>query len=174
MTFHSGLSNSGAGDLSTDILKRTTFIVADAERSAAFYRDVFGWTVWYDNIVAADARFPPSGAPDRAEVRLIILQALDPKVGKLGLLQYLQPPFATGVATRRANVRMGEPILVIETDDVDAVHGRAVAAGATVVTAPVDWQVPSPDGSSTIHLRTISLFDPNGIYMEVSAHPQAA
>ncbi|MEO0996114.1 MAG: VOC family protein [Pseudomonadota bacterium] len=159
--------------MSADILKRTTFIVADAEAAAAFYRDVFGWTVWYDNIVAADVRFPPSGAPDLAEVRLIILEALDPKVGKLGLLQYLRPPFDTGVATRRTKVRMGEPILVIETGDIDAVHERAVAAGATVVTAPVDWQVPSPDGGSTIHLRTISLFDPNGIYMEISAHPQA-
>ena len=66
---------------------------------------------------------------------------------------------------------MGEPILVIETDDVDGVYERALAAGANVVTAPVDWQVPSPDGTAHINLRTISLFDPNGIYMEVSAHP---
>jgi len=153
------------------VLKRTTFIVADAEASAEFYQRVFGWTVWYDNIVRADRRFPPSGAPDNAEVRLIILQANDPTIGKLGLLQYLQPPFDVGILQGRTNVRMGEPILVIEVDDVDAVFERASTTDANVVTPPVDWEVPSPDGNSTIKLRTISLFDPNGIYMEVSAHP---
>jgi catechol 2,3-dioxygenase-like lactoylglutathione lyase family enzyme len=157
--------------LDTGILKRTTFIVADAEASADFYKSVFGWTVWYDNIVKADKRFPPSGAPDLAEVRLIILEAEDPKIGKLGLLQYLDPPFDTGVVTQRAKVRMGEPILVVESDDVDGIYERATAAGATVVCKPVDWQVPTPDGQSVIHLRSVSLFDPNGIYMEVSEHP---
>ena len=37
-----------------DLLKRTTFIVRDAEASATFYQQVFGWTVWYDNVVKAD------------------------------------------------------------------------------------------------------------------------
>lgn len=157
--------------MNVGILKRTTFIVADAESSARFYQDVFGWTVWYDNIVRADHRFPPSGAADMAEVRLIILEADDPVVGKLGLLQYLDPPFDVGTAKGRTKVRMGEPILVIETSDIHGIHERAVAAGASVVTEPVDWRVPSPDGESTIHLRSISMFDPNGIYMEVSEHP---
>ncbi len=153
------------------ILKRTTFIVNDAVASAAFYQQVFGWSVWYDNIVRADHRFPPSAAPDKAEVRLIILEALDPKVGKLGLLQYLEPPFDSGVIQERTKVRMGEPILVIETGDIEGVYQRALQAGGKVVTSPVDWEVPSPDGSSTIHLRSVSLFDPNGIYIEVSEHP---
>jgi len=32
-----------------NVLKRTTLIVRDAERSLAFYRDVLGMTVWYDD-----------------------------------------------------------------------------------------------------------------------------
>ncbi len=157
--------------MDADVLKRTTFIVADAASSASFYQDVFGWTVWYDNLLQADPRFPPSGAPDMAEVRLIILEAADPRIGKLGLLQYLDPPFDTGTIQGRTKIRMGEPILVIETENVDGVYERALAAGASVVTEPVDWEVPAPDGKSVINLRTISLFDPNGIYMEVSEHP---
>ena len=153
------------------ILKRTTFIVKDAKASAKFYQDVFGWKVWYDNELAADHRFPPSGAPDQAKVRLIILEALDSKLGKLGLLQYLDPPFDTGTLENRTKVRIGEPIMVIESKDIYGVHERAVAAGATVVTPPIDWYVPAPDGVNQIHLRTVSLFDPNGIYMEVSDHP---
>ncbi len=157
--------------MTMDILKRTTFVVADAEASAQFYVKVFGWTVWYDNIVKADHRFPPSGAPDKAEVKLVIVQAADPKIGKLGFLEYLDPPFDTGAPKDRTMIRMGEPILVIETEDVDGVYRRATELGANVVTAPVDWEVPSPDGQSVIHLRSVSMFDPNGIYMEISAHP---
>lgn len=153
------------------IFKRTTFIVADAQTSAQFYQDVFGWTIWYDNIVKADKRFPPSGAPDLAEVRLIILEAKDPKLGKLGLLEYIDQPFDTGHLTNRTKVRMGEPVMVIESKDIEGVYERAQLAGANVITSPVDWHVPTPDGLSTIHLRTVSMFDPNGIYMEVSDHP---
>lgn len=158
-------------DIDTAILKRTTFVVADAEASAKFYQDVFNWSIWYDNVLEADPRFPPSGARGKAKVRLIILQALDTKLGKLGLLQYIEPHFDTGHLTNRNRVRMGEPIMVIESKDIQGVYERAVAAGANVITPPVDWYVPGPDGSSQIHLRTVSLFDPNGIYMEVSDHP---
>jgi len=157
--------------MDTAILKRTTFIVADAEAAAGFFRHVFGWSTWYDNVVRADHRFPPSGAADATEVRLVILQAKDQKIGKLGLLEYPDPPFDSGRLEHRSKVRMGEPILVIETEDVDALHARALEAGARVVTEPVDWEVPSPDGASKIRLRSVSMFTPDGIYIEVSAHP---
>jgi len=153
------------------ILKRTTFIVNDAKKSSEFYKSVFGWTVWYDNVLEADYRFPPSGAEDKAKVHLVIMQAKDPKLGKLGLLQYLDQPFDTGTKQNRSKVTMGEPIMVIETKDIEGVHQRAKDAGATIVSAPVDWYVPGPSEGSSIHLRTVSFFDPNGIYMEVSDHP---
>lgn len=153
------------------IFKRTTFIVADAKKSAEFYKNVFGWSIWYDNILKVDKRFPPSGAPDQAEAHLIILEAQDTKLGKLGLLQYIDQPFDTGHLTNRTKVRMGEPVMVIESKDIKGVYERAKASGANVITAPVDWYVPTADGNSSIHLRTVSMFDPNGIYLEVSDHP---
>ena len=151
----------------TDLFRRTTFIVPDAAAAARFYVDVFGWTRWYDNVLAVDHRFPPA-APDGARAHLIILKAEDERIGMLGLLQYLEAPFDTAVPANRRKLRMGEPILVIETRDIDGVYERARAAGANVVTPPVDWTVPSNDGQGVIRLRTMSLFDPNGIYMEVN------
>ena len=50
---------------------------------------------------------------------------------------------------------------------VDGVYQRALQAGATIVTKPFDWTVPGHDGK-TVNLRSISLFDPNGIYLEIS------
>jgi hypothetical protein len=67
-------------------------------------------------------------------------------------------------------VSIGEPILVIQTDDVRSIHERAVAAGANVSMPPTDWSVPSHDGKSVIHLRSMSMFDPDGIYSEINQH----
>ncbi|MEE4175107.1 MAG: VOC family protein [Xanthomonadales bacterium] len=155
-----------------DLLKRTTFIVEDADAAARFYETVFGWRRWYDQQLVADRRFPPTGSDEDSAVHLVILETSDPVIGKLGFLQYLDPPFEAMTPAPRDRVRPGEPILVVATKDVDGVHERAVAAGASVVTPPVDWTVPAPNGASRIHLRSVSLFDPNGIYLEVSAHPQ--
>lgn len=154
-------------------LKRTTFITRDADAAARFYEDVFGWTRWYDQVLTADRRFPPTGSDRDAPVRLVILEASDPLVGKLGFLEYLDAPWAFDEPAPRTEVRPGEPILVVATKDVDGVHERAVAAGATVVTPPVDWTVPKPGGDGEIRLRSVSLFDPEGIYLEVSAHPDS-
>ena len=151
------------------ILRRTTFIVADAQRSAAFYENVFGWTRFYDHSLTAKAGFPPVGPRDEP-VKLVLLKAQDPQIGMVGFLQYVDAPFDTGVAVRRSKVRMGEAILVIQTDDVRGAHERAVAAGATISTPPTDWSVPSHDGKSTIHLRSMSMFDLDGIYSEINQH----
>ena len=137
----------------SSILRRTTFIVADAQRSASFYEHVFGWTRFYDHSLIAKAGFPPVGPRDEP-VKLVLLKAQDPQIGMIGFLQYVEAPFDTGIATRRSKVRMGEAILVIQTDDVRGAHERAVAAGATISTPPTDWSVPSHDGKSTIHLRS--------------------
>ena len=153
------------------ILKRTTYIVNKASASAEFFQEVFGWTIWYDNQLMADHRFPPVGSQESQKVHLIILQAKDPKLGKLGLLEYVVKSDVTPKTEPKSIVRTGEPILVIESEDIEGVYHRAKERGANVITPPVDWFVPSPDGESKIHLRTVSLFDPNGIYMEVSDHP---
>jgi len=155
--------------MSTSILRRTTFVVPDAAQAAKFYESVFGWTRFYDHSLVAKAGFPPVG-PNDEPVKLVLLKAEDPKVGMVGFLQYLNPPFDTAVPVNRSKVRMGEAILVVQTDDVDAVHARALAAGANVCTPPTTWEVPSHDGSSVIRLRTMSMFDPTGVYSEINQH----
>ena len=50
----------------------------------------------------------------------------------VGFLQYVNPPFDTAVPVNRTKVKMGEAILVVQTEDVDGSHARAVQAGATI------------------------------------------
>lgn len=155
--------------MTAGILRRTTFIVPDAARAAQFYESVFGWTRFYDHSLVAKAGFPPVGRQDEP-VKLVLLKAEDPKIGMVGFLQYVDPPFDTAIPVNRSKVRMGEAILVVQTDDVDDVHARAVAAGANVCVPPTTWAVPSHDGSTVIRLRTMSMFDPNGVYSEINQH----
>ena len=48
------------------------------------------------------------------------------------------------------------------------IYEAARNEGATIVTEPVTWVVPGAGTDEKIELKSISLFDPNGIYMEIS------
>lgn len=146
--------------------KRTTFIVADAANAAQFYCDVFGMTVWYDNELAVDGRFPPC-MPDMSHARLVIVQARDPKIGMLGFLSYVsERPKNTPGFEDRDRLRLGDTVLVFEVDDLDEIYARVQRTGARIVSPPARWVVPGPSGGE-IELYSMSLFDGQGIYMEV-------
>ncbi len=153
------------------LLKRTTYIVQNAKKSADFFTQVFGWTIWYDNILKADHRFPPVGRSENSKVRLIIMHVKDAKIGRLGLLEYVEPRLDADINREKSYLKVGDPILVIENEEIDELYQRASDAGARIISPPVDWTVPGPNKESSIQLRTLSFFDPNGIYMEISAHP---
>lgn len=148
-------------------LLRTTFIVVDIEAGVAFYQDVFGWSVVYDTVLNVDRRFPPA-APDGARCRLVIMQAQDPEIGGVGFMRYLDDPIPAGPSKDRPKLNCGEAILVIRSNDPDAVYEKIKGTDAVIHSPPVDWEVPGPNPGQIIRLRTMSLFDPNGIYMEVN------
>ena len=150
-----------------EVLLRSTFIVADIESAIKFYSEVFGWKVAYDNVLAVDHRFPPA-APDGAPCRLVIFQIEDPEVGGIGFMQYLEDEIGIGPSKHREKLRQGEAILVIKSKDPDACYERVVTTDAVIVAPPTDWTVPGTAPGQVIKLRTMSLFDPNGIYIEVN------
>lgn len=149
-----------------DILRRTTFVVDSAADTAAFYKKVFGFTEFYSNTLSVDARFPPTGAPDGARARLIILKVEDPHIGMIGFLEYVEPRLRAKPPRTDGLVRVGEPILVIDSKDIHGAYARAKEAGARIVSPPADWEVPHYDGIQKIKLTTMCLFDPNGVYIE--------
>jgi catechol 2,3-dioxygenase-like lactoylglutathione lyase family enzyme len=151
----------------SETLLRSTFIVADIEAAIRFYRDVFGWQVAYDNVLAVDRRFPPA-APDGAPCRLVIFRGEDPEIGGIGFMKYLKDAVRPGPDKHRGTVGEGEAILVVKSPDPDAVYQRVLGTEAVVVAPPTDWTVPGIGPGAVIRLRTLSLFDPNGIYVEVN------
>jgi catechol 2,3-dioxygenase-like lactoylglutathione lyase family enzyme len=153
----------------TNVLKRTTLIVRDAERSLAFYRDVLGMTVWYDDeIVLGGQTLPVGERGDRT--RLVIMRAQDPVIGMLGLLQFTQPALPEPVA-ERSQLGIGDVVFVMQSDDVAAVHLRLRDWGARVQAAPHAFEVRGADGT-LLRMTSLSFWDPDGYFFEINQrHP---
>lgn len=150
------------------IIRRTSFIVTDADATADFYEQIFGWSRFYDNETPVGQYFPPC-APDQTPAKIIIMKADDPYIGMIGFMEYVGFAPDVRVSASRTSLGVGDAILVVETKDIKAVHAKAEASPARIVTAPVEWTVTDYSGDGVIHLATFSFFDPNGIYVEVNS-----
>ena len=115
-----------------------TLFVEDLERAEAFYRDVFGLPVAYEDENSAFFRSHNMG------VNLLAT----------GSARELIEPAA--VASREAGSRL---VLTIGVDDVDAVCAELAAAGVALLNGPVNrpWGV-----------RTASFTDPGGHIWEIA------
>lgn len=146
------------------IVKRTTLIVRDVARSQAFYRDVLGFTTWYDDEIVVSGRGLAAGNPgDRT--RLVIMKAQDPVIGMLGLLQFVDAPLPA--PAERTRLGIGDVVFVMQTDDVAGVHARALAFGARIYAAPHPFEVTGADGTR-LSMTSASIWDPDGYFLEVN------
>lgn len=148
-----------------NVLKRTTLIVRDAERSLAFYRDVLGMTVWYDDEVVLSGRGLAAGEPG-GRTRLVIMQAQDPVIGMLGLLQFVDPPLEAP-AEGRERLAIGDVVFVVQADDVAAVRRCLGEHGARVHAEPHAFEVRGASGE-LIRMTSLSFWDPDGYFFEVN------
>lgn len=147
----------------SNIVKRTTLIVRDMETSARWYEQVLGMTRYYDNeIVLSGIGMAAGKAGDRTH--LIIMQAEDPVIGMIGLLQWIEPELPAPPETP-TSVSYGNPTFVVAADDVGETHRRAVALGTYVHAEPHEWSVEGADGQMKFFLG-LSLFDPDGYFYE--------
>ena len=152
--------------LPTDI-RRVTLIVRDMENSLALYRDVVGLKVNYDTVVETSGVALPAGEPG-AKARLVLLNANDPFIGWIGLMQWIDPALPDpGPYPRRMGP--GGHVIVMNTDDVD---GRCAAAakvpGVTMTSPPRMQEYPGRNGGPVIRVRGCNFFDPDGTLIEMN------
>ncbi len=144
------------------IVKRTTLIVRDMATSRRFYEYVLGMSVWMDTeFVLSGEGLAAGKAGDRTH--LTIVRAKDPKVGMIGLLQWLDPPWPAPPIPR--TLTYGMPIFVVETDDAAALARRAEEIGVSIYAQPHSWSTRGA-GGETRHLIGVSVFDPDGHFFE--------
>lgn len=151
--------------LPTDV-RRATIIVRNMENSLKLYRDVVGMKVNYDTVVETSGVALPAGEPG-AKARLVLLNANDPWVGWIGLMEWLDPPIPAGEYPRRMGP--GGVVIVMNTDDVE---GRCAAAklvpGVTFTAEPRLQVYPGRNGGPDIRVMGCNFFDPDGILIEMN------
>ena len=157
------------------IVKRTTLIVRDMAVSRRWYEHVLGMTVWLDiEYVLSGEGIAAGSAGDRTH--LVIMRAEDEKIGMIGLLQWLDPPWpAPAVPTA---VQYGSPVFVVETDDAEVLARRAGELGTRIHTRLRRFTVTGAGGVMR-HLLGTALFDPDGHFFECNQvlrieHPEPA
>ncbi len=107
------------------LLKRATMIVADAERSKRFYSETLGWRTYYDAQMKVTGKIIPLGQAG-AQVQLYIMEGHDKDIGKVGILQWLDPALpAPGAA--KEQVGIGDVVFVADVDDMSALSARVDA-----------------------------------------------
>ncbi|MDX2223883.1 MAG: VOC family protein, partial [Rhodospirillaceae bacterium] len=155
--------------MSETYTKRTTLIVADAARSIAFYRDVIGMSLYYDQPMTVGGKIIPAGVPG-ARVRLGIMEGNHKDVAKIGLLQWTVPPLPAPTTPYRKRMGVGDIVIVTETPDMAGLFERLMnSPDCHIHCPPHDWSVPTPDGRGRIELTTLSFFDPDGFFFEVNS-----
>ena len=148
-------------------LRRTTLIVADAERSLALYEGALGMVVRYDEALTSPGldRYD-ADAENRS--RLVLLKTNDDFVAGLGLWQFLDraPDEAQGPAVR-GGFRTGEIVVLFNTTDLDRHFAAARAVpGVTVAEEPHLRVYPGPNGD--IRVRVSMIRDPDGHAVELN------
>lgn len=134
------------------------FCVADADVSAAFYRDVLGFEMLFDMILEGPELEAVSGLSG-ARGRVVAVQLGDSRVE---LVEYRHPK-----STRRsepANPSIGFVNIALEVDDVDS-----IAAGIKRRGIPYDAEPQAIKGVRLFFIR-----DPDGNRVEFVQYPGAA
>jgi catechol 2,3-dioxygenase-like lactoylglutathione lyase family enzyme len=151
--------------LPTDV-RRTTLIVRDMEASLKLYRDVVGMKVNYDTVVETSGVALPAGPPG-AKARLVLLNANDPWVGWIGLMQWIDPKLPAAPYPTRMGP--GGVVIVMNTDDVEGRCKAAKAVPGVTFTAEARLQeYPGRNGGPTIRVMGCNFFDPDGILIEMN------
>jgi catechol 2,3-dioxygenase-like lactoylglutathione lyase family enzyme len=147
-----------------NVIKRTTLIVRDIEAAKRWYQRVLGMAPYYDDeVVLSGVGLAAGKAGDRT--RLVIMQAEDPEIGMIGLLQWIDPPLpAPEIPT---SVGYGNPTFVVRSDDCRGAWEAAKKLGAHIHADPHEWSIKGADGLVK-HFVSIGLFDPDGHFYEIN------
>ena len=147
-----------------NIIKRTTLMVRDMDKSLAWYQNVLGMEVYYDKPFTLSGEGLTAGKAGDL-IRLVILKCEHPEIGMIGLMQWVDPVMsAPEVPTE---VTFGMPTFVVGSDDSAGAHRQAELLETRIHTAPHEWSTEGADGNMKYFLG-VSLFDPDGHFFELN------
>ena len=142
-------------------------IVRNMDNSLQVYRDVMGMKINYDAVVTMSGVALPAGEPG-AKARLVLLNANDPFIGWIGLMEWLDPKLPDpGPYPKRMGV--GGHVIVTDTSNVEEACTMAAKVPNVMMTAPLRaQQYPGRNGGPPINVRGCNFFDPDGTLIELN------
>ncbi len=146
------------------LVRRATLIVHDIDASIRFYRDVLGFELWLDNRGTVGPDSLPSAARHGAPSRFVIMKGRHPWVGMIGLLQY---GAARPLPRPPRRLAPGDAVLMIETEELEAIWRRMQRAGTPIHRPPRTAEV---EGAGGARWKATFLFawDPDGHLLEIN------
>lgn len=149
------------------VVKRTTILVSDIERSIAFYEGI-GFKVWLDRAGDRDpdshAGLPLNGKP--AHSRIAIMEGQHPDWAMIGLLEFSNPPLAWTRDPDDPTIGTSDAVLVIVTDDIKQAHENLQAMDARILDGPRDYTSNSVVGMKYGYIMFFQ--DPDGHVIEMT------
>ena len=144
------------------VMRRTTLLVFDIERSIRFY-EILGYTLWLNGPwgTLSPGGLPVAGVRPGDPNRLVIMKGKDPYLGMVGLLQQGPVRRAPRFALRR-----GDPILMIEIADMTGVETRLRAAGFIIQKGPETSHIKSV--ADEWDAKFMFVIDPDGHMLELT------
>jgi catechol 2,3-dioxygenase-like lactoylglutathione lyase family enzyme len=149
----------------TDILRRTTLMVRDADAAACWYESVFGMTRWMDTPFTLSGTQLAAGTKGD-QTRLIIMKCDHDFIGMLGLLEWTDPKMDAPAALP-TRIAFGAPIFVVQAVDCAATVERARGRGSRIHADPLGWTVTGADGTP-MDMIGASFWDLDGYFFEVN------
>ena len=150
----------------TEIVKRTTLIVRDAEKAAQWYENVLGMTRWMDTPFTLSGTQLAAGKKGD-KTRLVIMKAQHDEIGMIGLLQWVDPVREDIPAELPSEIGFGMPVFVLASEDTSALLDRAREAGSRIHSEAREWTVTGADGRVKDMLGG-SFWDHDGYFFEVN------
>ncbi len=130
---------------------RTFVQVSDLERSLAFYRDLLGFELLLTAEYDSD-RMRKFLQVEKTVIPTVAVMSSDGKAITFSLVS--APETQVDASANRKNA----PILIVDRNDVPAIHTAAVAANFTVIFEPEE----SRNEENTLIARELGLVDPDG------------
>ena len=150
----------------SDIIKRTTLLVRNAEKAAQWYEDVLGMKRWMDvPFTLSGEQLATGKAGD--ETRLVIMKAEHDIIGMIGLLEFENPRRSDIPDDLPKEIAFGTPVFVVAAKDCRATVERARAQGSHIHCEPREWQVTGADGKVKDMLGA-SFWDLDGYFFEAN------
>lgn len=147
------------------LIRRTTCIVRDVDRSLGFLSGALGLTKYQDSTMQIEGMLAAGKKGDT--VRFAVCRAQHDYIGMVGALAFLKDPLPDPGA-KTFDYGIGRAMFVAHNNDVATLASKVTAAGGRITRGPFERTVPKSGGAGDTRMISLGFHDPDGMLWEVN------